>query len=204
MTLCTTASGSRPYFGPQQAQHVELLVGVQRFEDVECEVLHLRHLGGVDSLTTWRIDRMPKAAWRDSSICTRRIMSRSSGFVVSLRDGVEDADRHALEQRLHAQRLHLPRRRLEQHVEQDLERRVDRMDGADLALQELREHLDVAHLVDHLRAGVELRVHRRARIGELPAQLQRRLLAVQELGEQVRELVERGAPAGLVVDAHHS
>ena len=37
--------------------------------------------------------------------------------------------------------------------------RVDRVDRAHLALQELGEHLDVAHLVDHLRAGVELRVH---------------------------------------------
>ena len=58
------------------------------------------------------------------------------------------------------------------------------------------EHLDVAHLVDHLRAGVELGVHRRAGVGELAAELHRRLLAVQELRHQVRELVPRGLAAG--------
>ena len=43
---------------------------------------------------------------------------------------------------------------------------------------------------------------RRAGVGELAAELERRLLAVQELRERVRELVERGLAAGRLVGAH--
>src|SRR4029077_10971769 len=53
-----------------------------------------------------------------------------------------------------------------------------------------------------LRAGVPLLVHRRAAVDELTAELERRLLAVQQLRDQVRELVPRRLPAGLLVGAH--
>ena len=120
-------------------------------------------------VTTWRMRENAERGVARLVDCTRRMMSLSNGFVVALAYGVEDADGHALEERLHAERLHLPRRRFQQHVEQDLQRRVDRVERAHLALQELREDLDVAHLVDHLGAGEELRIHGRARIGELAA-----------------------------------
>ncbi len=140
--------------------------------------------------------RMPKAAWRDSSSSTRRRMSFRSGLRRHRLDDVEDADRDALEEALHAERLQLPRRRREQLVEQDLDGRRDRVEHAHLAREELRDHLDVADLVDHLRAGVPLLVHRRARVGQLAAELQGGLLAVQELRHRVRELVARGVAAG--------
>jgi hypothetical protein len=129
------------------------------------------------------------------------MMSCSSGWW-SRGDLIEDADRHALEQALHAERLGLPRRRRQQAVEQHLQGRINGVQGAHLALQELREHLGVAHFVDDLRAGGELGVHRRARVGELAAELHRRLLAVQELRDQVRELVPRRFLAGRLVGAH--
>ena len=63
---------------------------------------------------------------------------------------------------------------------------------AHLARQELRDHLDVARLVDHLARRVPLLVHLVADVHELAAELERGLLAVQELREHVVELVERG------------
>jgi hypothetical protein len=60
----------------------------------------------------------------------------------------------------------------------------------------------LARLVRDLRRGVELRVHRRARVGQLAAELESRLLAVQQLRDRIGELVDRGTLAGLLVRAH--
>ena len=54
---------------------------------------------------------------------------------------------------------------------------------------ELRERLDVARLVDHLAGGVPLLVHLLADVGELAAELQRRLDACR--GKPVAEAAPR-------------
>src|SRR5262249_49098873 len=51
-------------------------------------------------------------------------------------------------------------------------------------------------------AGVPLRVHGGTAVDELAAELERRLLAVQELGDQVRELVPGGLAARRLVGAN--
>ena len=99
--------------------------------------------------------------------------------------------------RLHAERLRLPGRRGEQLVEQHLQRRVDRVDrrpscaaGTSRSTSTWRTSSITCEPAYHFC------VHRRAGVGELAAELQRRLLAVQELRDEVRELVPRGLAAG--------
>ena len=57
----------------------------------------------------------------------------------------------------------------------------------------------MARLVGHLARGVPLLVHLGAGVGELAAELERGLLAVQQLRQQVVELVERGGLLGRLV-----
>ena len=190
--------------GREVVQHVELLVRVQRLQHLEGELLELDHLlrRRVLDETAHREDAERRVARLVELDAAEHLLEERVRR--QLLDDVEDADGDALEQALHAERLQLPRARLEQLVEEDLDRRADRVEDAHLAGQELRDHLDVAHLVDHLRAGVPLLVHRRAGVGELTAELERRLLAVEELRHRVRELVPRRLAAGVVVGADRS
>ena len=62
--------------------------------------------------------------------------------------------------------------------------RVDRVVPRELLVEVLREHLDVARLVDHLRRGVVLGVDPRHGLDDAGGAQQRALLTVQELREE--------------------
>jgi hypothetical protein len=116
-------------------QHVELLVRVERLDHAESEVLHVHHL-----LRRRVLDDTAHGEDAEGSVA-RLVELHAPDHLLQERvprqglDDVEDADCHALEQALHAERLHLVRRCLEQLVEEDLERRVDRVQLAHLARQ---------------------------------------------------------------------
>ena len=84
---------------------------------------------------------------------------------------------------LHAEVGHVPARVAQGVVQQCGQVLVDRVDQADLLLQEPRERLDVPGLVHGLGGRVELRVQVRDDLDDLGRAHHRPLLAVQELRE---------------------
>ncbi len=88
-----------------------------------------------------------------------------------------------LDQHLHAQVRHVPPGVAEGLGEQFLQLVVDRIDQADLLLQEPGVKLHVACLVHYLGRAVELGVEVRDRLDDPRRADQRALLAVQELRE---------------------
>jgi hypothetical protein len=66
------------------------------------------------------------------------------------------------------------------------------MDRSHLLSQKFGEDLDVSGLVDHLTRGIELLIDLRTDVRQLPAELERRLLAVQELRDDVGRLIAGG------------
>jgi hypothetical protein len=112
-------------------------------------------------------------------------------------DHPEGRQRQPLDHDLHAEELHVPPAVLQDHVEQGLQVRVDRVGEPDLLVQVAVVDIDVAGLVDDLGRAVELGVEILDRVDELGGGQERALLAVEELRQGPRRglEVDRGALA---------
>ena len=95
----------------------------------------------------------------------------------------EGGEGQALDHHLHAEVGHVPAAVVDDVVEQHPQVGVDLVLAAELLVEVAGEHLDVAGLVDDLRAGVQLGVVPRHGLDDLGGAQQRALLAVQELAE---------------------
>ena len=100
---------------------------------------------------------------------------------------VQEAERgqgQALDHHLHAEVGHVPAAVVDDVVEQHPQVGVDLEPAAELLLEVAGEDLDVAGLVDDLRAGVQLGVVPRHGLDDLGRAEQRALLAVEELARR--------------------
>jgi hypothetical protein len=98
-------AGSMPYFGPRSCSMSScwLALSASRMPNAQSSISAFSAASA--SRTARRIMSTPKAAWRDSSCSTRRIISDHQRIAGLAAQQVEDPDGHALEERLHAERL---------------------------------------------------------------------------------------------------